>query len=231
MMQAHYNVDVVTVFDDQGKQFLTFMPHDSFHRIVNLDRLSKHVPSYAMPHLVNIEFKEFAVLPSGIVDRQTLLQVYRRQQDLASEARSHLMEKLRETSPLFAAKLNVLLTVMDEALVKYYPPCLQHLKENTFFSVGGSSLNAIAVVSRLAARGLHVSIPDFLASKSLFDLVNILLSEIASVNPIICDARDSSFDLKYEVAAIKIEEQETIARFIRRNFDQATQTCPCVHQN
>jgi hypothetical protein len=141
--------------------------------------MKNHLPCYAIPEIVNIGLHAFPILPvSGKIDRQKLLQMYA---DQKSRSRSSMNSKDSWIEKAAASELNVdalnklkiLIDTMEEAAdVIYNPSSIGDLHSDNFFTIGGSSLNAVTVILALDQKGYHISVEEFLSAHSFIDLMD-----------------------------------------------------------
>lgn len=114
-----------------------------------------------IPEMMKIGLKPFPVFPSsGKIDRQQLMKEYRIQEQIKSSTNVDWLENFLNDHSLTAMsenELRVLIQVVEEVRVTNYPTSMTGLKTKNFFRVGGSSLNAILVVSKLKSQKHHVS--------------------------------------------------------------------------
>uniref|UniRef100_A0A0P6E9S3 Ss-alanyl conjugating enzyme n=1 Tax=Daphnia magna TaxID=35525 RepID=A0A0P6E9S3_9CRUS len=132
------------------------------------ERVKDKLLSYMMPKFVVID--ELPLLVNGKVDRQKLMQIYADQLHKQNGATNYPTiwdgnEFSREERALLKTVHSIIGTSSGRAV---------QLSDN-FFEIGGNSLNAVNVITKLKDQGFHIDLTEFLGASQLKDLVPELL--------------------------------------------------------
>lgn len=135
--------------------------------------LQSRLPSYMIPQIIIIE--EFPHLPSGKVDRQSLLKMYEEnaigEQDnmpVKMDLSNIPKEKLNTARQVFAIIGQSLGTELRSKVTA----------KSNFFELGGNSLNSVFTVVKLRDNGFQIGLTDFLQARTVADILNrIVLSK------------------------------------------------------
>uniref|UniRef100_A0A0P5KZY5 Ss-alanyl conjugating enzyme n=2 Tax=Daphnia magna TaxID=35525 RepID=A0A0P5KZY5_9CRUS len=129
--------------------------------------LKKKLVSYAMPRVVVVG--EIPLLVNGKIDRQLLLRDYAKNfksKPIICRLNENELNRLDETERSVAsALLKTVLSVLGGSLHK--PLALT----DNYFYVGGNSLNAVTVVTKLRDQGFYLDLVDFLEADNLHQVV------------------------------------------------------------
>ncbi|XP_045028498.1 tyrocidine synthase 3 [Daphnia magna] len=128
------------------------------------ERVKDKLLSYMMPKFVVID--ELPLLVNGKVDRQKLMQIYADQLHKQNGKTNYL--KIWEGNK-FSREERALLKTVHSIIGTSSGRAVQ-LSDN-FFEIGGNSLNAVNVVTKLKDQGFHIDLTEFLTASQLKDLV------------------------------------------------------------
>ncbi|XP_037779873.1 nonribosomal peptide synthetase 5-like [Penaeus monodon] len=129
-------------------------------------KLASHLQPYMQPQLVYLD--DLPLLVNGKVDRQTLLKMYENQSEGATEdLLIDLTGVEAEKRPAARALLLTIGRVLGAAVTRSSPLSIK----DSFFEVGGNSLNSVLTVMSLQDRGYHIGIGEFLKASTLGEVV------------------------------------------------------------
>jgi len=123
--------------------------------------MSKHLREYETPVVRLLE--EIPVLVNGKTDRQRLLKMFAAELQNREEFDDWNSlgipgEKLSIAKTLF----KVISTVTGTSI-----QTIAESLDDSFFNIGGSSLNAVVVIVKLREKGYYISIPDFTSAQTI----------------------------------------------------------------
>ncbi|XP_065560060.1 beta-alanyl-bioamine nonribosomal peptide synthetase ebony-like [Artemia franciscana] len=152
------------------QEILAFVALRDEHRSEQLVLdVKKLLPTYMVPKVIQVA--SLPLLVNGKVDRQTLLKEY--ENSLKCEDNRSLsisVEGLPKCQQLMATRILQTIATCLNLVENRTNLTLDH----NFFDIGGNSLNAVAVVMKLKDQGFNIKIGDFLRSKSLKQLLEIM---------------------------------------------------------
>ena len=135
------------------------------------------LPMFMLPVLVPMD--DIPIQPgSGKVDRMKLLAIYRDQlsADTASDEELQSMELPFKLKHIVAAELGLLSSEFSS--------------DDNFFRLGGNSISALAVLTRLRNMGYYVSLSDFFQSQSLREICSYMVNP-----PCISEGLNAKYDV------------------------------------
>jgi len=153
-----------------------------------------------MPRIVEIE--ELPLLVNGKVDRQFLLHHY---DNLRQQTSSSVLWKESELNREERALLKTVVGVIGQSAKR--PIQL----EDNFFDVGGNSLNAVSVVTKLQDQGFFIDMGAFLTASKLKEVVPGLTQSCTST---------TNKDNKYTVEMLSSTFREQVTRIICTSFSE-----------
>lgn len=162
--------------------------------------LTSKLVSYMMPRIVEIE--ELPLLVNGKVDRQFLLHHY---DNLRQQTSSSVLWKESELNREERALLKTVVGVIGQSAKR--PIQL----EDNFFDVGGNSLNAVSVVTKLQDQGFFIDMGAFLTASKLKEVVPGLTQSCTST---------TNKDNKYTVEMLSSTFREQVTRIICTSFSE-----------
>ncbi|XP_045106060.1 uncharacterized protein LOC123501339 [Portunus trituberculatus] len=147
VLKAEYSDQDTATTEDLTRCLRLYLPQAVVPRVVVLD---------ALPHL-----------PSGKVDRQALLRIYRRRviQHRGSQD-GYLI--LRKDEPIESRVLRIICGALGVSRS-------QDVLQKNFFDLGGTSITSVSVVVRLRELDLDLSLESFLKAATIGDVVNDIL--------------------------------------------------------
>ena len=91
------------------------------------------------------------------------------------------------------------------------------------FRIGGSSLNAIAVIMGLRKEGLFVQVSDFLSATSFLELLDRISAE--PIDDDVCSLiSKDEFDMsEYEYEPLQVKDGEEVVQFYIKNIVKTNQ--------
>lgn len=159
---SHFE-NFAVIFHPETERIILFL--EGSDEMVDLD-FDAHLSSYMIPSEV-IRIPKLPLLASGKIDKVKLKQLHEEKMRLKTyenEAEDEM--SIEET------KLLAVLRVENMSL-----SASKSLEETSFFEMGGNSLNAVLIISKLRSLGYEIRIREFLAAKSLSDIVNLMRSD------------------------------------------------------
>ncbi|XP_064077353.1 beta-alanyl-bioamine nonribosomal peptide synthetase ebony-like [Macrobrachium nipponense] len=126
--------------------------------------LRSYLPEVMVPRVVVLD--TLPHLPSGKVDRQSLLKIYRKRMSHRSSKDNILI--LRKDEPIESRVLRIICGALGLARS-------QDVMNQNFFALGGSSITSVSVVVRLRDLGLDVTLEAFLKANTIGEVVNDIL--------------------------------------------------------
>ncbi|CAL8104235.1 unnamed protein product [Orchesella dallaii] len=127
--------------------------------------INKHLREYERPVIRLLE--EIPLLVNGKTDRQCLLKMFAAEQENREEFDDWNSLKIPEDKlPIAKCLFKVISDVTGTAI--------QTIVENaddSFFNIGGTSLNTVVVIVKLREMGYYISIPDFTSAQTVRDIL------------------------------------------------------------
>ncbi|MED7818402.1 MULTISPECIES: non-ribosomal peptide synthetase [unclassified Francisella] len=147
------------------------------------DELKNHLPDYMVPDIY-IKMEAFPLTPNGKVDRKNLPKP-----DLSS-LQSEYVAPRNDVEEKISAIWSNILGVNEIGI------------DDSFFSIGGNSIKAIAVISKLQTEGLKLSIADIFDYKTIRNI-----TENININKFDINLKFDQIISAYEQASIDNNQQ------------------------
>ncbi|KAI9561851.1 hypothetical protein GHT06_012813 [Daphnia sinensis] len=175
------------------------------------ERVKDKLLSYMMPKFVVID--ELPLLVNGKVDRQKLIQVYADQLHKQNGRSNYL--KIWEGNEFSREERALLKTV--HSIIGTASGRVIQLSDN-FFEIGGNSLNAVNVVTKLKDQGFNIDLTEFLTASQLKDLVPELSQQKPETKTHTCHQLSS-----YVVEMLDTSVKEDAISIISRCFSEKSE--------
>ncbi|XP_057376385.1 beta-alanyl-bioamine nonribosomal peptide synthetase ebony-like isoform X2 [Daphnia carinata] len=175
------------------------------------ERVKDKLLSYMMPKLVVID--EIPLLVNGKVDRQKLMHIYADQLHKQNGRTNNL--KIWEGNE-FSREERALLKTVHSIVGSSFGRLVQ-LSDN-FFEIGGNSLNAVNVVTKLKDQGFHIDLTEFLAASQLKELVPELSQRHLITKTHTCHRLSG-----YIVETLDTSVKEEVIRIVSRCFSEKSE--------
>ncbi|XP_063607834.1 beta-alanyl-bioamine nonribosomal peptide synthetase ebony-like [Penaeus indicus] len=176
-------------------------------------KLASLLQPYMQPQLVYLD--DLPLLVNGKVDRQTLLKMYENESE--GETEDLLIDLTgveAERRPAARALLLTVGRVVGVSVTRGSPLSIK----DSFFEVGGNSLNSVLTVTSLQDRGYHIGIGEFLKASTLgevLDHMQQLEVEDVSEGNICPKVKDVQ---EYECFPLDFSHKEVVFSLISESF-------------
>ncbi|CAL8104334.1 unnamed protein product [Orchesella dallaii] len=189
---------------------------------VTIDRLepmiAKRLRDYERPIIKFVD--NIPLLVNGKTDRQRLLKMFEKQLNHKEEFEDWNTLDIPETK---VHETKVLFRVMAEVTGTSVETLAENI-DNSFFNVGGTSLNAVTVVVKLRAHHLFISLRDFVHAKNIRHIllaVSMMEEQVESEESLESASRaDSHVTNRFSINALQETDKEEVLHTISYSFSK-----------
>jgi len=130
--------------------------------------ISEHLREHERPVIRLLE--EIPVLVNGKTDRQRLLNMFAAELENREEFDDWNSLEIPEEKLSVAKTLFKIISITTGTSIQ---TIVENL-DDSFFNIGGSSLNAVVVILKLRQHGYYISIPDFASAQTIRNVLRKL---------------------------------------------------------
>ncbi|ODN00557.1 Integrin beta-PS [Orchesella cincta] len=189
---------------------------------VTLDRLepmiTKRLRDYERPIIKFVD--SIPLLVNGKTDRQRLLKMFEKQLNHREEFEDWNTLDIPETK---IHETKILFRVIAEVTGTSTETLAENI-DNSFFNVGGTSLNAVTVVVKLRAHHLFISLRDFVHAKTIRHLLialSMMEDQVESEESLESASRaDSHLTNRFSINALEDSDKEETVHTIAYSFSK-----------
>lgn len=154
-------VGVQNQFSKNNKSIIAYIESSTITDVSKIkEELNTLLPQYMVPSHIHV-VPEFPINKSGKVDRKLLDSTY-------SSKHNALKEACTKSSNLVEEIKSVWSNILDRSIDSFS-------EDDNFFSLGGDSIKAISMASKLISKGYKVSVKEILKNPTITQLASIAI--------------------------------------------------------
>ncbi|CAL8104517.1 unnamed protein product [Orchesella dallaii] len=174
--------------------------------------ISKHLREYERPIIKLLE--EIPLLVNGKTDKQRLLRMFASEQENLEEFDDWNSLKIPQEKLSIAKNLVEIISAVTGTSIQ---TIVENL-DDSFYNIGGTSLNTVVVIVKLREMGHFISILDFTSAQTIMDILMRIISpeenELALQNHL---ERNKKYE-EYSVSILTEDDREEVIHIVSISF-------------